>query len=100
MLSNPANNSFSNNTSSNNFPQYPYHYPVQDPVRYWPSGTLTVPSAFAAAYIMTPGSHRKKLIAATLGVTIPLSLYNQAIENSNGFNMLEHFMNTDEQNNG
>ena len=30
----PSNNSFPNNTPSNNSPQYPYHYPVQDPVRY------------------------------------------------------------------
>lgn len=89
MSSNSNAPNYPSNTS-NNTPQYPYS--VQDPVRYWPSGSVTVPSAFLTAYRMTPGSHRQKLVAATstLGVTVPLALYNQAIENPNGFNMLAH----------
>jgi hypothetical protein len=79
-----SSNAPNNNPSNNNIP-------VQDSVKFGPN-TFVVPSAFAALYRLTPDSLRTRMMAAigSLGVTVPLAIYNQAIENPNGFNMLAH----------
>ena len=65
----------------------------QDPIRWWPSGvpqTWGVIGAATIAYRGCPGSARVKVLAAsaTLGVTLPVMVFNQAIENPNGFHRL------------
>ena len=63
----------------------------QDPVRWWGvPQTWGVIGAAALAYRGTPGSPRAKILSvgASLGVTIPIMVFNQAIENPNGFNRL------------
>lgn len=89
MSSNTSNNNLSNNSLPTNNPTY---NPVQDPVRYWPSSTLVIPASFLTAYRLTPGGPRQKLGAglAALGVVAPAAIFNAAIENPNGFNMLFH----------
>ena len=63
----------------------------QDPVRWWPSGTTQSWACLGAAvalYKTVPGSPRVKTAAAlsSLGITIPMTVLSQAIENPNGFN--------------
>ena len=65
----------------------------QDPTRWWPSGTTQSWACLAAAvgaYRFTPGSPRVKatVAMASLGVTVPMSVFSQVIENPNGFNKL------------
>nr|WVH37936.1 hypothetical protein [Dichomitus squalens] len=76
-------------TSSSNTLQNP----IQDPVRYWPSGApqiLSIIGAAALAYRACPGSPIIKATAATaaLGVSGSLHIFIQAVENPEGFNRL------------
>lgn len=65
----------------------------QDPVIYWPTGTAQswgIIGAAIAAYRMSPGSARGRALvaAATVGITVPVTMIMAAIENSNGFHRL------------
>ena len=67
--------------------------PNQDPVRWWPSGTPQswgVIGAAVATYRTMPGNPITKTIAAlaTLGVSIPMTVYVNAVKNFVGFNRL------------
>ena len=62
-------------------------------VRWWPSGTTQSWACLGAAvavYRTIPGDRRVKTIAgiASLGLSIGMSIYSQAVENPNGFNQL------------
>lgn len=64
--------------------------PIQDPIRFWPSGvpqTWGVIGAAALAYRGVSGTPRIKAVAAigTLGITVPTMLVSQAIDNPHGF---------------
>lgn len=65
----------------------------QDPVNWRPFGlpqTLTILGTALGIYRLSPGSPRIKSIIAlgSLSVSIPLLVFNQAVENPNGFNKL------------
>lgn len=73
-----------NQTNNNN---------TEDPVRWWPSGTTQnwgIIGTALAVYRMVPGTPRIKAVTAmaSLGVTIPSTVYFHAVENPNGFNRL------------
>lgn len=78
---------------SNVIPQVIVTSSEQDPVRWWPSGTPQswgVIGTALAAYRLVPGGSRQKGTAAlaTLGVTVPMTVFAMAVENPNGFNRL------------
>nr|YP_009493210.1 hypothetical protein [Ganoderma calidophilum]AWJ64005.1 hypothetical protein [Ganoderma calidophilum] len=84
MMVNDTSSSVNNHTSQD---------PTLNLKRWWPSGTTQSWACLAAAvgaYRFTPGSPRVRatVAMASLGVTVPMSVFSQIIENPNGFNKL------------
>lgn len=84
MITMVNNSSSSNTTNVTNINS-------QDPVRWLPSGTTQSWACLGAAvalYRTIPGTPKIKATAAltSLGVTIPMSIFSQIVENPNGFN--------------
>lgn len=84
-----------NPTGVSNVPNVPqtHNAPGVDPVRWWPSGVAInwgILGTAIGAYRLTPGSQRVKTLAglASLGVSIPMTVFTLAVENPNGFNRL------------
>ena len=83
-----------NTVNSTGTPQ-PGNVPLQDPVRWWPSGvpqTWAILAGMFGAYKIVSGSPRIKVLAAfgSLGITAPAIVLHSAIENPVGFHTFMH----------